>query len=677
MNDPASGLSILHVIVRAGPTNSQFNEHCLPVAGSRRITVCSLYPADVTPPASIRLVEGDGTTRGCFDAVDRALKTGPYDVVHVHAPASGMVVAATYLRRRRSRRDLVLTVHNSWQNFRLRNRLFLRFLLAFFPVVVACGQAAHESMPAAIRRRHRDKISTVQNGVDLARIDSVLAHEPARRAPGPGRRVLSVNRLIPLKDPASVVNAYLACSTPDDRLVMVGDGPLRRTLEIRARSRLPQSVIEFTGLIPRDQVYLRMRQADVFVSASRGEGLPVALLEAMAAGCPVVATDIAPHREVAALTPGVRLVAVGDTAGLERALRRTLELPKEERDRLGAQMRQCVEQHFSVDAMNAEYGRTYVRVATHRTERELRAEAPLSARLRARAATLLVCTALGALGGWVFAEIQPPLFKGETTLIVGGPVGSVTDEDTLKTSAALAVTYADLSRREVVLGPVAEQGFARDWRSLRDDVHAQTGDKNPQLVQISAYAGSATEAGALASAIADQLIAVARDGGASPRERFVQEQIAALERDISRQTGALRRARDAAGRADPEERLLALARVDEIRTTLTELQGSYAELTSLGSPAVAELTLVDAAWTTRSPLRPTPVALVIAGAALGFGLVAGWVHVLGRRRAETPEDPPAGPTGDVRPMRPEPWGGSERPSTLPSRPSPPREAQGR
>jgi hypothetical protein len=64
MTDPAQGLSVLHVIVRAGPTNSQYNEHVLPVLGSRRITVCSLFPATVTPPPHLTLYQGDGTLRG-------------------------------------------------------------------------------------------------------------------------------------------------------------------------------------------------------------------------------------------------------------------------------------------------------------------------------------------------------------------------------------------------------------------------------------------------------------------------------------------------------------------------------------------------------------------------------------------------------------------------------------
>ena len=146
MTDAAAGLSVLHVIVRAGPTNSQYNEHCLPVLDTRTITVCSLFPADVTPPDRLRLFEGDGSVGGCFRALRRTLAADEYDVVHVHAPASGIVTLWTYLRLRRSPRDLVFTIHNSWESFRRRNRLFLRLIMLFFPLVVVCGQAAYESL---------------------------------------------------------------------------------------------------------------------------------------------------------------------------------------------------------------------------------------------------------------------------------------------------------------------------------------------------------------------------------------------------------------------------------------------------------------------------------------------------------------------------------------------------
>ena len=86
--DPAGGLSVLHVVVKAGPTNSQYNEHCLPVMRERRITVCSLFPAEVEPPPEIVLVQGDGSLRGCFRALREALARSTYDACTCTPPAA-------------------------------------------------------------------------------------------------------------------------------------------------------------------------------------------------------------------------------------------------------------------------------------------------------------------------------------------------------------------------------------------------------------------------------------------------------------------------------------------------------------------------------------------------------------------------------------------------------------
>ena len=211
MTDPASGLSVLHVIVRAGPTNCQYNEHVLPVVGWRHVTVCSLFPAvDVLPPRGLTLHEGDGSVRGGARALRRALTSDTYDVVHVHAPASAMLTLAVYRGLRRSREDLVFTIHNSWRNFRFRNRLFLRAVLALFPLVVVCGQAAFESLPRRLARRAGDRLAVVANGVDVDRVHRVLAGRPDRPSHRSrrGLTVVSLNRLIPLKDPGTLLRAF-------------------------------------------------------------------------------------------------------------------------------------------------------------------------------------------------------------------------------------------------------------------------------------------------------------------------------------------------------------------------------------------------------------------------------------------------------------------------------------
>ncbi|HSV41714.1 MAG TPA: glycosyltransferase family 4 protein [Nocardioidaceae bacterium] len=353
---PGRRLSVLHVVIRATATNSQYNEHCLPMRVERRITVCSLLPSEVAPPDDLRLLEGDGSKRGAFAVLRRALDAGTYDIVHVHAPASGILVVLAYLLSRRSRADLVLTVHNSWPNFRLRNRLFLWGLIAYFPVVVACGHAARDSMPAVLRAFFGKRIHAVANGVDLDRVDSCRG--PAGSAPraGDGSVAAAVNRLIPIKEPVLLAEAFLRAARPEDTLVMVGEGPLKASMP---RPKPGRPSVRLTGAVERDEVYRILWDADLFVSASRGEGLPVAVLEAMACECPVVLTDIPPHREIAMSAAGIRLVPPGDATRLSAELASLMGADPEQRRALGRQLRVAVEQNFSVRAMNQSYGEIY------------------------------------------------------------------------------------------------------------------------------------------------------------------------------------------------------------------------------------------------------------------------------------------------------------------------------
>lgn len=362
--DPAAGLTVLHVVDRVSATNSQYNEHCLPMRGTRRITVCSLFPADVPRPAGLRLLQGDGSLRGCLRALRAALTESSYDVVHVHAPASGVLTLLVCILTGRSRSNLAFTMHNSWDNFRPRNRLLLHVIAALYPLVVVCGHAAASSMPRRIRLL-AGRLEVVPNGVDLDRVDRVLAAGVASsEAPGPsGREVVSVGRLIPIKEPDLAIAAFVRGAGQDDHLTIIGDGPLMPTLTGMLQHAELAGRVSLTGVVPRDEVYPALARASVFVSTSRGEGLPVAVLEAMACSCPVVLSDIPPHREIARLVPELPLVEVGDVDGFANALRALLDLPAAERARRGAALRRCVVEHYSVQAMNTGYGLLYRRLS--------------------------------------------------------------------------------------------------------------------------------------------------------------------------------------------------------------------------------------------------------------------------------------------------------------------------
>lgn len=647
MTDPAAGLSVLHVIVRAGPTNSQYNEHCLPVLDTRAITVCSLFPAEVTPPRQLQLFEGDGTFGGCFRALRRALTADEYDLVHVHAPASGLVTLWTYQRMRRPRRNLVFTVHNSWENFRPRNRIFLRLIMLLFPLVVVCGHAAYESMPRRVRRLRHDQLRVVPNGVDVERVDRARAgQEPEQSS---GLRVISVSRLIPIKHPHTMLSAFTKMRGREDTLSVVGDGRLRQQLSDRVRQAQLLSSVSLRGVIPRDEVYRSLGESDVFITTSAGEGLPVAMLEAMACGVPVVASDIAPHREIARAAREIPLVRLGDTAGFARALERLRDIGPEERAAVGRRLRDTVVNEFSVTSMNEGYGRLYRQRVPRGAEvgRSLRKAirldpepAGLAERLRHRIPLLLVLGLIGGAVGFGFAYVQAPVYKGETSLQVGRDLAVAANQDTLDSSAALAVRYADLARREPVLGPVAEEGWAESWRELQPDVFARVGDKNPQLVEISVYTNSREKSAALATAIAGSLVDASRAAISSSEQSFLSEQVGSLERSIQRTNQELLLLEDQLAEADSAERPALTTRVEELQGTLAEMRASYAELNTLDTSGAGELAVVDEAWTTRSPLRPTPLVLGLAGLAIGLTLAIGWVHLFDRRPPGTLASPP-------------------------------------
>lgn len=174
---------------------------------------------------------------------------------------------------------------------------------------------------------------------------------PERARPGDDETpvVTMVARLAPPKDHLLLLRALATIDAPF-ALRLVGDGPDRDRIAAAVRDLgLAQRV---TLLGSRRDVPSLLASSHVFVLASRQEGLPLAVLEAMRVGLPVVASDVGGVRE--AVTPGRTglLVPRGDEAGLRAALRRLLSSPSL-RGSLGAGGRRAYEERFTVRHMLA------------------------------------------------------------------------------------------------------------------------------------------------------------------------------------------------------------------------------------------------------------------------------------------------------------------------------------
>lgn len=170
---------------------------------------------------------------------------------------------------------------------------------------------------------------------------------------GGGRfKVLSVGRLEPVKDPGTLLEAFASLDTEDADLVVVGAGSLEPSVKDHVRELELENAVTLAGLIPRDEVFRQCASADVLVSTSHGEGLPVAVIEAMATECPVILSDIPPHRELADGADFIPIVPTGDREAFAREIRRFMTMPAEERRNIGQLCREHVLARFTLPIMH-------------------------------------------------------------------------------------------------------------------------------------------------------------------------------------------------------------------------------------------------------------------------------------------------------------------------------------
>ena len=356
---PKKRLSILHLVLSIGETNTTYNEHCLPMAEHRDLTICTYFRSSIAPPATITLFQGNDSVRGFIQALGAALRARQYDVIHAHSPhVALLLLGAMLLGYSKLAARTVVTVHDSYADYKLRNRLLFLPVFAGFRSVVCCSRASYTSFPGLYKWLAGNRLGFVQNGVDIARIDRIMA-AGNRKAPDGRFTVVAISRLVDVKNPFGAVGAFRMSGDHNSRLIYMGDGPLLKSLVEENRMADSDGRIEFTGLVPRDNVFEHLMNAELYISTSRGEGLPIAVMEAMACGCPVVLSDIPPHREIADGAPFIPLVAPDDVDGFAREIRKYHEMAPAERSAIGSQCRRIVEERFSLDSMHAGYEQIY------------------------------------------------------------------------------------------------------------------------------------------------------------------------------------------------------------------------------------------------------------------------------------------------------------------------------
>jgi glycosyltransferase involved in cell wall biosynthesis len=232
----------------------------------------------------------------------RLVRDERFDVVHVHSPLLA-AVARLAIRAQRRRPSLVTTEHNVWPAYGAATRAANAVTFPLDDAHLAVSEEVRRSIPG----RWRDRVEVVRHGVDLATVAAARSQrDGARRDLGVGHEhvvVLTVANYRRHKAWPDLLAAARRVVDADDRVRFVGagQGPLDAEVEAEhARHDLGERFLLLGG---RDDVPRLLAGADVFCLSSLQEGLPVALMEALAAGVPVVATAVGGVPE--AVTDGV------------------------------------------------------------------------------------------------------------------------------------------------------------------------------------------------------------------------------------------------------------------------------------------------------------------------------------------------------------------------------------
>lgn len=205
-----------------------------------------------------------------------------------------------------------------------------------------------------------DKLEVCRLGVE-----PVAAIERSPRPVGAPLRLLCVGGMAPPRAFDVLIEALASLANPAISLTLVGDGPDRTRLEKLAARRNVAARVEFAGWKTQDELRPIYAAADAFVFSSFAEGIPVALMEAMAMSLPSIAPWIAGIPEL--IRDGVDgiLTAPSDVGGMAEAIRRLHDCPDLCRS-LGASARTRIEELYNLDRNVKELSRIFERrLTTH------------------------------------------------------------------------------------------------------------------------------------------------------------------------------------------------------------------------------------------------------------------------------------------------------------------------
>jgi glycosyltransferase involved in cell wall biosynthesis len=338
------------VVPREGPMNGKIREAGVPVDVMSLVRAQDLrnLPAFVGYLRShgVRLINAHGVRAGLFSG----------------------------LARKRLPVKVAVTEHNlqEWRG-KMIPRMIDRFIAKNNDIRVTVSKAVANGMVAS-GACGPEMIEVIPTAVETARFVTDDARRAAARArfgvPQDALLIAAAGRLHRMKGFIDLVGAApkIAAAVPKARIIIGGDGEERENLERRVRELGVESVVSMPGYL--SDVPELYAAADLFalpsveLEGAPREGMPMVILEAMAAGCAIVTTSVSGNTEIVRDDFNGRIAPQQDPAGLADAIIAVLNDPQ--RPRFGANGRRFVEEHHSIERVAGQYGELFLRLIESR-----------------------------------------------------------------------------------------------------------------------------------------------------------------------------------------------------------------------------------------------------------------------------------------------------------------------
>ena len=333
-----------------------------------RISVCCLsHPGRL----STRIKDGDiaiislgwsgGFSLKLIFELARVFNKQNVDIIHTHGWQTLIYCSVASLLS--GVPVLINGEHGRFHLEKLRRRVAYKIISTMVDKYVTVSKSLENKLvmilPAASR-----KVVTIPNGVDLLKFvpqtkDAAESIKSGLGLPATSLVIGHVGRLEPVKNHQMLLNAFASLCREFENLhcVLIGDGILRSSLENLVKQLGVSDRVHFIGRV--ENPHQLMPIFDVFVSTSLNEGMSNVILEAMACGKPIVATDVGDNGKLVEASGNGFLVQVEDSTLLESSIKLLLT-DKDLNQRFGVRSRNLVEEKFGIMNMVSSYQETYL-----------------------------------------------------------------------------------------------------------------------------------------------------------------------------------------------------------------------------------------------------------------------------------------------------------------------------